>query len=338
MGSYSIIFGSLGNGVTNDFIEEIEVITGGYNAEFGRATGGVVNVVTKSGSNEFKGSGSATPVRARSKADWKQKGDHSQRHGQHRRARRTPETSVSPLRRTARQENKVFFFGAFNPNTRAPHTFVAPAGRLSRLRRSVTSIASRRIANYAAKGSWQLDSGASLRRLALRRSGARRQWDRSAARRCSSADDVRATARSIYGGHNQTVRYNGVLTPHLLVEASAGHAVNRIVETPSLNEWRVLDERATPRISSGGLGFYEAGNHSDSWQAQAKATDVFNARGAHQLRYGVDYETLDFSQLQQFTGPDLHRSGRAADGDRRQHRASFLTPCTVRPITSAAPA
>ena len=40
----------------NDFIEEIEVITGGYNAEFGRATGGVVNVVTKSGSNEFKGS------------------------------------------------------------------------------------------------------------------------------------------------------------------------------------------------------------------------------------------------------------------------------------------
>ena len=40
----------------NDFIEEIEVITGGYNAEYGRATGGVVNVVTKSGSNEFKGS------------------------------------------------------------------------------------------------------------------------------------------------------------------------------------------------------------------------------------------------------------------------------------------
>src|SRR4051812_27801330 len=48
--------GTVGSPVINDFIEEIEVITGGYNAEFGRATGGVVNVVTKTGSNQFKGS------------------------------------------------------------------------------------------------------------------------------------------------------------------------------------------------------------------------------------------------------------------------------------------
>ncbi|MGN6108070.1 MAG: TonB-dependent receptor domain-containing protein, partial [Kofleriaceae bacterium] len=51
-----LTFGTVGSPVINDFIEEIEVITGGYNAEFGRATGGIVNVVTKSGSNEFKGS------------------------------------------------------------------------------------------------------------------------------------------------------------------------------------------------------------------------------------------------------------------------------------------
>jgi outer membrane receptor protein involved in Fe transport len=48
--------GTAGSPVITDFIEEIEVITGGYNAEFGRATGGVVNVVTKSGTNEFRGS------------------------------------------------------------------------------------------------------------------------------------------------------------------------------------------------------------------------------------------------------------------------------------------
>ena len=51
-----LTFGTIGSPVVNDFIEEIEVITGGYQAEYGRATGGVVNVVTKSGSNEFKGS------------------------------------------------------------------------------------------------------------------------------------------------------------------------------------------------------------------------------------------------------------------------------------------
>jgi hypothetical protein len=49
-------YGTVGNPVIVDFIEEIEVITGGYNAEYGRATGGIVNVVTKSGSNELEGS------------------------------------------------------------------------------------------------------------------------------------------------------------------------------------------------------------------------------------------------------------------------------------------
>lgn len=36
-----------------DFYRTVEVKTGGYPAEFGRATGGVINAVTKSGTNEF---------------------------------------------------------------------------------------------------------------------------------------------------------------------------------------------------------------------------------------------------------------------------------------------
>ena len=57
LGSYSIVFGSLGNGTPFDFIKEVQVKTGGYEAEFGQATGGVVNVVTKSGTNDLTGSG-----------------------------------------------------------------------------------------------------------------------------------------------------------------------------------------------------------------------------------------------------------------------------------------
>lgn len=37
-----------------DFYEQFEVKTGGYSAEFGRSTGGVVNAVTKRGSNEWE--------------------------------------------------------------------------------------------------------------------------------------------------------------------------------------------------------------------------------------------------------------------------------------------
>jgi CarboxypepD_reg-like domain/TonB-dependent Receptor Plug Domain len=37
-------------------IEEVEIITGGYNAEYGQATSGVVNVRTREGGNQFHGS------------------------------------------------------------------------------------------------------------------------------------------------------------------------------------------------------------------------------------------------------------------------------------------
>jgi outer membrane receptor protein involved in Fe transport len=49
-------FGTLSSNLPNEFVQETEVITGGYNAEFGRATGAIVNVVTKTGSNQFHGS------------------------------------------------------------------------------------------------------------------------------------------------------------------------------------------------------------------------------------------------------------------------------------------
>src|SRR3954465_1983227 len=49
-------FGTLGTTLIQDFVQEVDVKTGGYQAEYGRATGGIVNVVTKSGGNEFHGS------------------------------------------------------------------------------------------------------------------------------------------------------------------------------------------------------------------------------------------------------------------------------------------
>jgi outer membrane receptor protein involved in Fe transport len=44
-----------GTNLVLDFLEEISVNTGGYSAEYGGAMGGVVNMVTKSGTNEYKG-------------------------------------------------------------------------------------------------------------------------------------------------------------------------------------------------------------------------------------------------------------------------------------------
>ncbi len=51
-----LTFGDVGNPILNEFIQDIEVVTGGYNAEHGRSTGGIVNIVTRSGTDTLHGS------------------------------------------------------------------------------------------------------------------------------------------------------------------------------------------------------------------------------------------------------------------------------------------
>ncbi len=46
---------TVGQAVPLDTVQEFSVITSNFSAEFGRASGGIVNVATKSGSNEFRG-------------------------------------------------------------------------------------------------------------------------------------------------------------------------------------------------------------------------------------------------------------------------------------------
>lgn len=47
--------GGSGKRVITDVVEEIQVKSAGYEAEFGGATGGVINVITKTGTNDFTG-------------------------------------------------------------------------------------------------------------------------------------------------------------------------------------------------------------------------------------------------------------------------------------------
>ena len=50
------LFGNANNLFIEDAVEEAQVLTSGISAEYGRFSGGVVNVITKSGGNQFSGS------------------------------------------------------------------------------------------------------------------------------------------------------------------------------------------------------------------------------------------------------------------------------------------
>jgi outer membrane receptor protein involved in Fe transport len=56
MNATDVGFGLASLSLPMEFVQEMEVISGGYGADYGRSSGGVVNVITKSGSNELHGS------------------------------------------------------------------------------------------------------------------------------------------------------------------------------------------------------------------------------------------------------------------------------------------
>lgn len=54
-GGFSTVYGALGVGITPAFVKEEEVKTAGFEPQYGHATGGVIQIVTKSGSDHMHG-------------------------------------------------------------------------------------------------------------------------------------------------------------------------------------------------------------------------------------------------------------------------------------------
>jgi hypothetical protein len=292
LGSYSIVFGSLGNGVPFDFIKETQVKTGGYEAEFGQSTGGVVNVVTKSGTNTLRGSGFGyfRPESFESSYD-----------------QVTTVNGTVNITETRSSDagieaggpvvpNRVFFFGAIDPQWQRT-SYIAPEGFPLRSLGDVSQ--NRRIVAYAAKGTWQVASG---HRLDASFFGDPAVGDNGPQRYTAllRTDTSGFSKLDQYGGHNQTVRYEGAVTPTWLLEASFARAKNTIVEIPSVNLPSIVDNTVTPQVRSGGIGFFEVGNTGVNWQYQAKGTNVIHH---HSLRYGLEYDNISYANTINRTGP-----------------------------------
>ena len=297
LGSYSIIFGSLGNATPFDFIKEVQVKTGGYEAEYGQSTGGVVNVVTKSGSNNFGGSIFGYSRPGALQADYKeyQSTNGTVQFGKNEQNDGGIEVSGPVIR------NKVFFFGAVNPSWES-REFKAPAGfpleNLGFIARKRSNL------NYSAKATWQI---ASSHRLDASFFGDPSKGENGPQRVSSLtvANTDSFSELTKFGGNNQTLRYDGVLTPTFLIEASFANARNQIEELPSVNTWRFTDRRVVPNVVTGGIGTYEAGNDSLNRQFKMKGTNITSG---HQLSYGFQYDDVEYSQINQRTGPTFSTS------------------------------
>lgn len=325
IGSYNIVYGSLGTGVTGDFLDEVQVKTGGFEAEFGQALGGVLNAVVKSGTNEFKGSlGFYTTLSALE--------------GSRERVR-TELGSVNTREEDIYDfafsyggpfiKDKLFWFVAINPvetQTRfeAPSvifpdcvgcsidisdisgTQAYPASGMGLQERT------RRSYNYAGKLTWFM---ASNHRLDLSIFG-----DPSRGFNGPQQDtsllfydyDMGGGQSGIrYGANNGTLKYNGIVTPKFFIDAQISRHDGRFSETDLVDGYRIRDRRVQLLFNSGevpvgpanfvgGTGFISQ-QDDISTQYSVKLTNVLP--GGHEVKYGVEYTDIEYLDDQAYSGP-----------------------------------
>src|SRR5207244_2611098 len=55
IGTFSRVFGALGTGINTSFLQEVHVKTAGFEPQYGQSQGGIINIITQSGSRDYHG-------------------------------------------------------------------------------------------------------------------------------------------------------------------------------------------------------------------------------------------------------------------------------------------
>jgi len=291
LGVYTQLYGSVGTGINLSFIKEVDVKTGGFEAQYGQANGGIVQIVTKSGSSQFHGGVSlyAAPNWARATAlypdDFRQSSLVGRLFD-----RQSYEASGELGGYVPGLKDHLFFFGAFDPtwtkDTYAPPNVstVGPTVNFNQAQRVNTY-------NWAGKLTFKINDANTV--------------EGSAFGDPSHTNTGRVLGKSLnvfnntgwskweYGTRNVVARYNGTLSPTWLLTGSYTHNNNDFTETPTQDIYQVVD-RTTSNVSTL-QGFGPLLNHkSTTWSINVDTTKVVHAIGSHSLMVGYRYERPEY--------------------------------------------
>jgi hypothetical protein len=271
-----------------DFIEEIEVKTGGLPAEYGRMTGGVINVITKSGGNQFKGS-----VFGFFEGGGLQSDDQT--------ADLRPTTTTSVFNVDQKYDfgfdlggylvkDKLWFFGAYNrtdesreteiirlivsPGTPPPGSIV-PATIKANL--------------FAGKLTWKLNPDHTLTASIFGDPAQRKGNVFTVSGPPSTWEGTRD-----FGSTDYAARYDGVFGSSFLVKALYGrHKEKDEFGGAGRNIPQLLNQTVSPTALSGGFGFFQ----DQEFTRDVYKLDLTKFVGNHEFKVGGDHEEVKTTSL-----------------------------------------
>jgi len=307
-GTFSRVMGSLGNGVNFDFIQEVQVKTGGFEAEYGQAMGGVINILTKSGGNTYHGSVYGYFAPKNLAVDWKNSNIGLNNPGTYNSGQ--SQYDFGGDLGGYIKKDKLFWYGGFNPQFTESFRSVPPVFANSKF--GTVSVNTRTL-NYQAKVNYNLSPNHSFEGSFF---GDPSTVPSSFARDTPSFDSLASndtTQKSAmdYGSRTETARYNGVLTPKWVLSANYSNYYNHFHETPTSNGIQVIDitpsqepGNTNPTQTYNGIGFLEQ-TTSHVNEASASSSHLFNFMGGHTVVYGYQFENIAYDDTYGYGGPDF---------------------------------
>ena len=279
------------NGLPLTAIQETQIITAGFSPEYGESQGGVINVITKTGSNQIHG------------------GAHFYTTPQ---SEQTLLSDVNYEIETGAQlggpiiKNKLFFFGSYELTTSKTTNFLPPDypgynALPEFLESSYTNAYSFKVsANPTTNQSLEFSASGSPTHFPLSIHGG---WQLDTA-----VNPKMAQSTWDFGNNSQQLRWNGALTNSFFIEAQLGRAYDQFVSIPnpaSENIPKIVDHtRGDVPVDVGGFGG-DTNYYGTNWQYGVKFTNLWNN---HQLRYGLEFEDISHFERNHRTGGNLHIS------------------------------
>jgi Carboxypeptidase regulatory-like domain/TonB dependent receptor/TonB-dependent Receptor Plug Domain len=284
--------GTQGKFLNFDFIQEVEVKTGGLPAEYGRMTGGLINAITKSGGNEYKGDAFAFDS------------PRSFHAGNKTFAGRSASAASATSERDQLDggvdvggyfvKDRVWFFGAYDHlnlrelNTRVNKDLVVPPSAFSPnaytlpLGASITGTTKRDL--YAGKLTFRLTASQNINLSVF---GDPSTINGPLFTIAGPPSTFAGALKS--GGTDFNGRYNAVIASDYLLDLEAGrHHQQQQYSGGGASIPRLIDATVTPNITVGGFSFFE----NEVFARNVAKLDLSRYFTKHDVKIGTDYEDL----------------------------------------------
>ena len=319
IGVWSRTYGALGTGINLSFVKEVQIKTGGFEPQYGHVSGGIIQLVTKSGGTKFFGTIGGY-FNSRWMQDTYQNAD-------------DPKFAVTNLV-GSRLENanyegdfelggyvpvhglrdRLFFFGTFNPSQN--HAYFQPVLGTGLFAASPLIDRNTTRYDYAAKLTFKLNDRHTIESTV---SGDPSHTNPTAFSTLNS-DNASANSKWNYGTRNWAVRYDGAIGSSLLVDAAFTWGWNEFRETPATNVYQIIDNT---QIGAGQRGSFNAQGigivepyDGNTRSVSGNFTKTFHFAGTHSLNVGYtwqfpNYNDHTFWSGDKFVVPELNAIGTA---------------------------